>query len=419
MSSMDTLTTSSSLSDDYTASRQADTIEAGSILISLANSHKPASADIKQELESMPKHHSSYSPEDRHSLPLPPTAPHSNDHELYRRPMSIHNLLSDDRSTMTRPDSPQLRAMNRRRPSIEDQKAPVQYHSSPPIIHKRSLESEDYNMPMKQSSIAREAREYSSHQRYSSDYDRHSSNNTSAPSNGRPMYRDNVDDPYRSRKDHKFSADAYHYDHMSNNTQQRQQQQQQPHHHPPTIHHSRKSSMSSSSLPQKYYAMKQSPNVKRNATHAYISYTIFMDITRRASIRHQLINDDPVAAYDRSYHTQSSPTPKFDRPPTTAMYVNASQQPKKQSQQYNRPIHAPPEQRRSSMSYLPQYQPPHPSNERYSDAPPPQQPSRYRPPPSSPATTTDLYQPPQQQQQQLIAQPLTAYLRDRNTGIPR
>jgi hypothetical protein len=82
MSSMDTLTTSSSLSDDYTASRQADTIEAGSILISLANSHKPASADIKQELESMPKHHSSYSLEDRHSLPLPPTAPHSNDHEV-------------------------------------------------------------------------------------------------------------------------------------------------------------------------------------------------------------------------------------------------------------------------------------------------------------------------------------------------
>lgn len=71
------------------------------------------------------------------------------------------------------------------------------------------------------------------------------------------MYRDNVDDPYRSRKDHKFnSADAYHYDHMSNNSQQRQQppQQQPPHQHHPTIHHSRKSSMSST-LPQKYYAM--------------------------------------------------------------------------------------------------------------------------------------------------------------------
>lgn len=71
------------------------------------------------------------------------------------------------------------------------------------------------------------------------------------------MYRDNVDDPYRSRKDHKFNnADAYHYDHMSNNSQQRQQhpQQQPPHQHHSTIHHSRKSSISSM-LPQKYYAM--------------------------------------------------------------------------------------------------------------------------------------------------------------------
>lgn len=72
---MDTLS-SSSPSDDYTASRQADTIEAGSILISLANSHKPppTTAD-KQELEaaavameSMSKYHQHqhsrrYSPE--------------------------------------------------------------------------------------------------------------------------------------------------------------------------------------------------------------------------------------------------------------------------------------------------------------------------------------------------------------------
>ncbi|CAO3696450.1 unnamed protein product [Umbelopsis ramanniana] len=336
--------------------------------------------------------------------------------------MSIHNLLSDDRSTIAQPESPPLRSMHRRRSSVEDQKAPVHYHSSPPIAHKHSLESEDYAMSMKRSSITRENREYSIPQRYSSDYDRHTSNNTQALSNGRPMYRDNVDDPYRSRKDHKFnSADAYHYDHMSNNSQQRQQppqqqppQQQPPHQHHPTIHHSRKSSMSST-LPQKYYAMKQSPNVKRNATHAYISYTIFMDITRRTSIKHQLANDDPVATYDRSYHTQYSPTPKFDRPPTT-MYFNAPQPPpRKQSQQYSRPSHTPSERRRSSMSYSQYPAPLHPSNERHHESP--SQPhSRYRPPPSA---NLDMYQAPPPSQQQLMTQPLTAYLRDRNTGVPR
>lgn len=79
---MDPVSSSSppTLSDDYSASRQADTIEAGSILISLANSHKP-SAD-KQELEaaavameSMSKHHHrTYSLEDRqHQTPIAPT----------------------------------------------------------------------------------------------------------------------------------------------------------------------------------------------------------------------------------------------------------------------------------------------------------------------------------------------------------
>ncbi|KAI8578826.1 hypothetical protein K450DRAFT_244714 [Umbelopsis ramanniana AG] len=405
MTAMDTLTTSSSFADDYSASRQADAIEAGSILISLANSHKPVAADNKQELEAISKHHRSYSSEDRHHSP--PTAPHTNDHEHYRRPMSIHNLLSDDRSTQL--DSPPLRPMHRRRSSIEDQKAPVQYHSSPPIVHKRSLESEDYAMSMKRSSITRETREYSIPPRYSSDYDRHAGNNTpTALPNGKPVYRDNVDDPYRSRKDHKFNnADAYRYDHMSNKSQQRQQppQQQPSHHHHSTLQHSRKTSMSSS-LPQKYYAMKQSPNVKRNATHAYISYTIFMDITRRASIKHQLANDDPVVPYDRAYHTQYSPTPKFDRPPT--MYFNAPQPPRKQSQQYSRP---PSERRRSSMSYS-HY--PASSSERQHNESPSQPPSRYRPPPAN----LDMYQAPPPQQQ-LMTQPLTAYLRDRNTGVPR
>lgn len=69
-------------------------------------------------------------------------------------------------------------------------------------------------------------------------------------SNGRGMHRPTtVDDPYRSRNDHKFGTDAYHYDHMaqpSNNSQQRQ-----PSH--SSAHHQRKSSMSN--LPQKYYAM--------------------------------------------------------------------------------------------------------------------------------------------------------------------
>jgi hypothetical protein len=80
MTAMDALTSSSSFADDYSASRQADAIEAGSILISLANSHKPVAADNKQELEVIHKHHRSYSSEDRHhSLPA---APHSNDHEV-------------------------------------------------------------------------------------------------------------------------------------------------------------------------------------------------------------------------------------------------------------------------------------------------------------------------------------------------
>ncbi|KAI9286280.1 hypothetical protein BC943DRAFT_336558 [Umbelopsis sp. AD052] len=199
--------------------------------------------------------------------------------------------------------------------------------------------------------------------RYSSDYDRHTGN--PALPNGKPMYRDTVDDPYRSRKDHKLNnADAYRYDHMSNNSQQRQQP---PSHHHSSIHHSRKTSISSS-LPQKYYAM----------------------------IKHQLANDDPAAPYERPYHTQPySPTPKFDRP---TMYYNAP--PRKQSQQYSRPNHhAPSERRRSSMSYS--HYPPHESSS--------QPPSRYRP--------ADMYQPPPQQQ--LMTQPLTAYLRDRNTGVPR
>jgi hypothetical protein len=77
----------STLSDDYSASRQADTIEAGSILISLANSHKPSTD--KQELEaaavameSMSKHHHrTYSLENRHHLtPIAPA--HSMENEV-------------------------------------------------------------------------------------------------------------------------------------------------------------------------------------------------------------------------------------------------------------------------------------------------------------------------------------------------
>jgi hypothetical protein len=120
------------------------------------------------------------------------------------------------------------------------------------------------------------------------------------------MYRPNVDDPYRSRKDHKYSSDAYRYEHtaqQSNNGQQRQPQS-------PAIIQRKSSMLMPTSLPQKYFAMvsyhcpsspcynamkrkrqlnilrqKQSPKVKRNATHAYISYTIYMDITRKASVR--------------------------------------------------------------------------------------------------------------------------------------
>lgn len=87
MTAMDALTTSSSFADDYSASRQADAIEAGSILISLANSHKPATAGNKQELEAISKHHRSYSSEDRHHSLA--TAPHSNDHEVQTRRCSF------------------------------------------------------------------------------------------------------------------------------------------------------------------------------------------------------------------------------------------------------------------------------------------------------------------------------------------
>jgi hypothetical protein len=86
---MDPVSSSSppTLSDDYSASRQADTIEAGSILISLANSHKPSTD--KQELEaaavameSMSKHHHrTYSLENRHhQTPIAP--PHSMENEV-------------------------------------------------------------------------------------------------------------------------------------------------------------------------------------------------------------------------------------------------------------------------------------------------------------------------------------------------
>jgi hypothetical protein len=95
------------------------------------------------------------------------------------------------------------------------------------------------------------------------------------------------------------------------------------------------------------------------------------------------------------------------------MYFNAPQPPRKQSQQFSRPSHAPSERRRSSTSYS-QYPAPHPSNESHNESPS-QPPSRYRP---SPPAYVDMYQAPLPQQQ-LITQPLTAYLRDRNTGVPR
>lgn len=91
MTAMDALATSSSFADDYSASRQADAIEAGSILISLANSHKPAAAGNKQELEAIPKHHRTYSSEDRHHSLA--TASHSNDQEVQTRRCSFFRFL--------------------------------------------------------------------------------------------------------------------------------------------------------------------------------------------------------------------------------------------------------------------------------------------------------------------------------------
>jgi hypothetical protein len=43
---------------------------------------------------------------------------------------------------------------------VEDQKAPVQYITSPPISHKRPLDAEDLSMPMKRSSFTKDSRDY-------------------------------------------------------------------------------------------------------------------------------------------------------------------------------------------------------------------------------------------------------------------
>lgn len=111
------------------------------------------------------------------------------------------------------------------------------------------------------------------------------------------------------------------------------------------------------------------------------------------------------------------------------MYSNGQDRNRKQSQMFYNPSHAPMphnenadyhrHSRRSSVNYPPQQYPatsplppplPQP-NERYTDSTAQHPtPPRYRPAPA-----IESSYPPQE----LLAQPLTAFLRDRNNGMPR
>ncbi|KAJ2963096.1 hypothetical protein NQZ79_g1807 [Umbelopsis isabellina] len=396
-----TTSTSPNLFEDNLASRQADAIEAGSILISLANSHKPSKDHQELEaaaiaMESMSKHPRNHSVGSLYSQPT-----HNNEHK--KRPsssssMSIHNLLSDDRpsaSSSTQPESPDIKPMETpsyRTSGFSDRNCRGHYQASPPATYKRPMDNDNYPMPNKRSSI--------------------SSSVDHSYQNGRAVYRNSQEDPYRTRKDHRFNADAYHYDHMTHASNSSQQRQFNSHIGAPT--RSRKSSMSTANHTQKYYIMKQSPKVKRNAMHAYISYTIYMDITRRASLKNQMIADDQLDRGHHYQHSQNSPTP-------TAIYNHGPDRNRKYTQpSYNRQP-APRNEvtngngddseygnsrRRGSMTFTNMYPSPHP-HEHYAEPAQPQ--SHYR----SPALETSY--PPQE----LLAQPLTAYLRERSNGQPR
>ncbi|KAM3578508.1 hypothetical protein VKS41_004562 [Umbelopsis sp. WA50703] len=174
------------LMEDNLASRQADAIEAGSILISLANSHKPSNDHQELEaaaiaMESMSKHHKTYSTGSLYSQPI-----HNNElalrtsanrfyilqHSVFATrffrqhkklpsssSMSIHNLLSDDRpasSSSTQPESPDITPKHET-PSYSlssvERNSHAHYLASPPAVHKRPMDSGNYPVPNKRSSV--------------------------------------------------------------------------------------------------------------------------------------------------------------------------------------------------------------------------------------------------------------------------
>lgn len=87
--------TSPNLLEDNLASRQADAIEAGSILISLANSHKPSKDHQELEaaaiaMESMSKHHRNHSVGSHYSQPM-----HNHEVRNIVNSFSIHMSILD------------------------------------------------------------------------------------------------------------------------------------------------------------------------------------------------------------------------------------------------------------------------------------------------------------------------------------